>query len=378
MTKIIIHPAPDTSTPALLFAEWKNLSALNKKNIHAALADKEKALLEEQKRYLMHQFHTQLKDNCHPADLSPAPLQDFTTESSSFKKYFMFLFSGLAVNMVHGFVSSIALLSLITAISNPVLLIASGVMSMLNACTYNFFEGYLLKQNLGIPILTKSVQKTLAVYEDQITIMEKINRALFNVVAVSHYKKLNQYEEFSAIAVAMNKSVQGNKRLFAVYKEKKITKAIRLSFMIFGSTMAAGTGFFAAKALLGIVAVSLLGTPVGWGLVIGAAVFSVVFHLGLKPKKMFNMLNPVAQKFKKIQDKFAAFKPKKKNDFSMVLRHRSSLVNPVTLTTSVTIAQTAVPKHQQLRLFHAPKPIATQAAASSLPRSKSLPLITFR
>jgi hypothetical protein len=94
--------------------------------------------------------------NIQPANTDVSPIVITTREESSppYLKYYFYLLSGLVVNLVHGFLGSRALLSLIPNITNPVLTVFNGLMTLLNGFAYYLYEGYVLKKYLKISLNT--------------------------------------------------------------------------------------------------------------------------------------------------------------------------------------------------------------------------------
>jgi hypothetical protein len=368
--------------PEPLLWELLTLEKFTNKDIYLQLSAAEKFVLQQYKLELMKAVYVLLQISSDKCD-TPTPAETNTTTKPPTKTFWTYLASGLAMNLIHGFVTSWNLLKLIPAIANPLLITFSGIMSILNGLTFYLFEGYVLKKNLGIPIVGQSVKEYFAVYADQIAITNKINSKLRDVNCVGNLS-FKQYSLYSRIATQFNETVSANKTQFTTYKEGDPTKAARYALVGFGAFMAAASGYFSLKSLITLsLSAAFLSTPVGVGLIVLAMVLSVVFHMGLKPKKMFSMLNPSAQYFNALKEKYRSFKPKSSKHFGNVIfktytdkPHQDTLpVALETISTSQHIVTTITTSQHRECFFSRPEHSISRAPSTTInsnrPRSRS-------
>jgi hypothetical protein len=302
--------------------------------------------------------------NIQPANTDVSPIVITTREESSppYLKYYFYLLSGLVVNLVHGFLGSRALLSLIPNITNPVLTVFNGLMTLLNGFAYYLYEGYVLKKNLNIPIMDASTQEYLSIFEDQLEYMNKINEKILSANFVNYLSK-TQYTDLTKAAARLNELLMMNRYLFSNYAESKRSYIFRQSIIVFGGIMAAGSAFFAINSFMTSFATVLLGTLTGNVLALGFVALGVGFYIGQRTHKVYKMMNPAAYKFKEIQQQFDSFKPRFDGDFNLIIR-RIPEIKPTVANDTVSKRVKFAASRQTHRLFKDKRPAPLQEPQS--------------
>ena len=226
--------------------------------------------------------------------------------NNNYLSYYHYLFSGLLVNLVHGCVSSHALLALIPGIGGSMLMMTTAIFTILNGFSYYFYEGYILKKNLDIPILSESTEKYFNLFEQQLWLANAINAKLQNHLDVVKFNPIS-YIRLAQVATQINASVIQNQSRFREYQEGLWVKMGRLSIIAFGAVMAAGSAYFLVAKFLGMVAFGLLGGPVATALICVTVALAVNFYLGQRSHKVYKMVNPNLVKFTSLHKQFQLF-----------------------------------------------------------------------
>ena len=236
--------------------------------------------------------------------------------------------------------------------------------------SYYIYEGYILKKNLGIPVLGKSAKDYLATFEEQLALTEQFNRRLTSYVGAERLS-LKTYAAHADVAARLNSLVAINKNRFRHYVESPSTAVFRNLIVGFGAIMAAGGAFFATKALILLLAAPLLATPVGMLCVIAAIPLSVIFYLGQRSHKVYKMLNPLTHKYHSLDEKFQSFRPKSALDFGRVLELKVSKAvreKPEPVSRKLPLPTNGLNQRYGLFGDSRPEQVASAPAASELRR----------
>ncbi|MES2218617.1 MAG: hypothetical protein V4501_09435, partial [Pseudomonadota bacterium] len=285
------------------------------------LSYEEKFILEEYKLELLVSFRNLFNQAISTVDVSPAAHVTLEPNTPHHYSYFTYLTSGLGVNIVHGYVSSHAILVLIPTITAPVLVGIGVAMTVLNALAYYLYEGYVLKKNLSIPILTQNAEEYFAVFEEQLQILPTVNEKLHHYAVYNNLTTM-QYKKFGTVAAQFNELILANRPLFKNYEESGTSYTIRQGIIAFGAVMAAASAFFSAKSFLTLVSAPLLATPAGIAFMGICVALAVTFYFGQRVHKVYKMMNPEAYKFKTIEEQFQIFKPRLQNDYNKIIKSK--------------------------------------------------------
>jgi hypothetical protein len=323
----------------------------------------DKLFVEKYKLKLLKTFCDMINDKYLIEDVSPIIPKVQKESKPPFFKYYFYLLSGLIVNLLHGFLASRALLIaamfIIPQFTQAALLATNIVMTVLYGFAYYLYEGYVLKKNLNIPVMNTSTREYLAIYEDQLELLTKINSKISSA-SFMFGPTVSQYRMLTKVTSQLNELVMMNKKLFSKYKETTAGYIFRQGIIVYGGIMAAGGAFFTMNAALAGFATSLLGTLTGGLLTLGFVGLAVSFYIGQRTHKVYKMMNPQASKFKDLQEQFETIKPRSEKDFSKVIRNKFlyARLTKVNLPTTVTKPFSSIVKYRSLGLFAKSRPAA--------------------
>jgi hypothetical protein len=311
------NPPQETVDLVFLNAEIDFLAQVCAPDLIPALSAADRVTVEEYKLALITAYNHLLNENFTEEELTPRPRPETAKPDVSYTAYYISLFSGLIVNSVHGFVGANSLLAF-AGLANPVLLICTIVASVLNGFSYYLYEGYILKKNLGIPVIGKSSKDYFSTFEQQIELTKQINHKLLSYTGADRFTP-KEYRVHANVAARLNSLVVINKNRFSHYDETPNTAVFRNWIVAFGAIMAAGSAFFGTKALIILLAAPIVATPVGMLCIAAAIPLAVIFYLAQRSHKVYKMLNPLTHKFETLNEKFQSLSPKSMADFDRVL-----------------------------------------------------------
>lgn len=304
----------------------KQFSLLKKRLQNTQLSEQERQAIEDNKLdiiELIRQSLLKYTNSKKNQSLVKAERSSFT------KKLGAKVLSGCLVLLsgINGFLGGCGLLSLLPFTTNIPLLACGALLGLINSVLFYSFESGILKKSLGIQSLDQAAHTLLNTHEMQISAVKEINHLLFDVNIVNKIKYDN-YRQICNITKKFNQHIDDKKKLFSIYKEKPAVTVLRNGVNGFGLLMAAGNGYFLMHSLLLATAVSLLATPVGWGLIGLAVVSSLSLFLFIRSRGMFGMVNPMFAQFERIQTKLNQFNVKSEDDFTEAVSNKARLIMP--------------------------------------------------
>lgn len=265
------------------------------------LSSREKIRCEEEKLEIFQRLESHLK--------KLLVVSEKVAEKKVKKKRFMslrkgfygfLLFFGLIEDSIGSFLFAQNLLILIPKITNPLVLLGSVIIMLINSILFYAFEASILKSALGIAGSSKQRRHLIQIYNDKVDSLENINKLLFNI-DIAHQVNLSFYKSLIKLAMQMNQDIEELQQNIGKYKETLPKKMARWFVTGFGAAMCAAGTYFMATSLLTVVAASLLGTPVGWALIALMMIAGLGFYFAMQGKSMVALLNPEYSPFKALK-----------------------------------------------------------------------------
>lgn len=233
----------------------------------------------------------------------------------------LFALIGLTESSVMTFLGATVLLtSLFPAIPFAAMITIAALFTAINGIQFIAFEVGILKNMFGVSS-NAVAKKMIEAHEQQIDVTGQINHRLADVNVLYRMTK-EQFLQFKKIAVKCNQDVDLKRVTYFEYKEHPAKKALRLTFTGFGALMAIVGSYFGATMFLTTMAPAMLGTPLGWIIIGGLVVSSVVFYLAMQGKGMKDMFNPWMKLFDHVKEKVKAFHTVNDEEFNHVLMNQ--------------------------------------------------------
>ncbi|MDR3492121.1 MAG: hypothetical protein P4M12_08795 [Gammaproteobacteria bacterium] len=305
-----INPAPTVED---LISEYTEICKLEKEE---GLLDNQKLLLEDYKLTISLSLEAHLnllaENNKKFEEQKKENLEKNSKLLTILKMgAFGFLFlGGIFLDFVANILGSESLLTLIPGIANPIVLgVALGI-SLVNIVVFIGFQASMLRETLGITSIKESAKSLLDKYDLQIESANNINQLLDNYNVVSKVSD-DKYKKLVNLSSMINNDLQIKQERLDKYKEKPWKKAARHAVNLFSVVTVAGGAYFFTTSLLAVVAVGLLGTPVGWVLAGLSIAISVAYYFSMQAKGVYNIFNPQADHLESIKKNLGNFTKEK-------------------------------------------------------------------
>lgn len=124
-----------------------------------------------------------------------------------------------------------------------------------------------------------------------------------------------RHEQFATFTGLLNQDAPTHR--YQKFEEKPWLKAAWFGVQVLGVLVGCFSDYFSWYSILGFLAPALVGTPVGWGLLIGGLVISVAIYSFLYSRNNLRSLTPVVQQFEKTKELADQFDRHNKNDFML-------------------------------------------------------------
>lgn len=269
------------------------------------------------------------------------------------------LIVALIQDAVGSFFSGYALLSLIFGVITPLLIIGAIAFSLLNVALLYSLKTVDLQHTLGVYSKEKNPLSLLKTHEDQISATKKIDEMLFDSITGEEIS-LRNYQGYAGITQDFQKDLTNKQSLLNKYHESTVKKIFRWMVAGFSAFMALSGSYFIATTLLGAVAASLVGTPLGWVIIGASLLSSLVFYLA-QPTGIVSLFNPDYEQFKIVSKKLKKFKGREPEEFETVIKNKIEKESLVTRVEE---------KHQNSRRLARTQsaPLASEFAQIAPPR----------
>lgn len=301
-SKLMIYNG-ETSIEALN-KTYRELSELNKSKA-LALSLEEKLAIEDYKLAIMRAIQADL--------FLKYGRKEKEVEISPPKAAWRYIVFGLLLVLnlipmaVGNFVGVNNFLSSVPGCTQAMSYLVSSLVCLIEAFSSYSFLGPLLKNTLGIRG-EETPSELLVKLNDKCSVTKSINKMLTNEVDYTDRMSVSRFRAYANIAKHFNNDLEGAK--IEEFKEPFYKKAIRFGLTVLNLSLNVSGGYFMANSLLALVASSLIGTPIGWGIVGLIVLGGLVGRFAIRSNSTFNLLNPSAKKYKEIQKRLTAFENK--------------------------------------------------------------------
>lgn len=232
---------------------------------------------------------------------------------------YVFTFLGMSVDSIGSFIFSNTMLALIPGITQPFLLGSSILFTLVNASLFYSFEAAMLKKALQVSDVSDATELLIKSHIHQIDATKRINSYVVNSLSGLSDQ---QMESYKPLFIKMNENLLSKKKIPEI-KENNFQKSLKRGIAVFGGLMAAAGGYYMATQLLSLVAVGLIGSPIGW-IIIGSAIgLSLTFYAAMRASGIMSMVNPAVQQYT-ILNKKSDCRIYEEADFSRVIKQKKS------------------------------------------------------
>lgn len=226
--------------------------------------------------------------------------------------YYFLIFFGLFQDIAGSFIFSITLFSLIPSISQPALMITATIYTVLDSILFYAFEVSLLKEALGIPYESTELEQHIDIHRQQITWVTIINDHLSKLPVI--YLDPNLYEQYARLATQFNQDLCDRDKAMSEYQESVTKKILKISLLTFGALSSIAASCFWADSILSIWAASMIGTPVGWGLVALTVIAGLGYYFAMDGSSIVQLVNPDYKSYLALREESTKFRSNYNDD----------------------------------------------------------------
>ena len=251
------------------------------------------------------------------SSLAPEEPAEPPPKRSIFKKitgrlfYYFLLTFGLFEDAIGSYLYGSTLIGAIPGIPHPVLIVCS-----------------IMKQAFGIPLTTSKLHQLIQTHTEQVKRVTSIN-TLLSTLAVLPLSD-TEYDEFITLAESLNNELRLNNQKIGQYHESIAKKILKYAVIAFGVFTSITGSYFMATTFITACALPLLGTPIGWALIVLTMAAGLGFFYAMGGTGMANMVNPDREHFHHLKKELAQFEKNHENTLqeSRQLKHLYSVKKP--------------------------------------------------
>lgn len=238
-----------------------------------------------------------------------------------YKVFYGFLFSvGVLQDGFGSYLYGYSLLAVIPNIAAPLLIGAALGFALINTFLLFLFKINSVRNDFGIYSNGNKSMILVDNQENQLNGAKKINRVLFDV-NISNQIPGTVYQSYAPMGALINEDLAEKRKTSQEFKESISKTIFRWAMTAFGTIMVVSGGYFIGKSILGLVAASLLATPISW-LIIGISIASSLFFYFIQASSMLGVINPDYEKYTAVKKELKNFHIKEEHHFEEVIQNK--------------------------------------------------------
>ena len=217
---------------------------------------------------------------------------------------FCLLFGGLE-NGASSFLFSSNLFIIIPGISQFALYSLISVYTLLDAVLFYAFEVSFLKKALGIVATDNSKSLLNETYAQQLKSVMEIN-------CILHAKETASWDQGGYAAYCEAKDIFNGHLLkkhgmMQKYDSSNVLIGIEKGVVLFGALSCVADSYFMAQTALVTLHISFMSSPLGFALVVGMVVASLVLYYTMRVQSMSELLHPARESHNALQEDLIKF-----------------------------------------------------------------------
>jgi len=305
----------------------ETLSALTSDNAHHKHLAREKQKLDIMIA-LEHRIQAAISSLAPEEPAAPPPKKSMFKKIAGRLFYYFLLTFGLFEDAIGSYLYGSTLIGAIPGIPHPVLIVCSIIFTALNCLLFFAFEVSMMKQAFGIPLTTSKLHQLIQTHTEQVKHVTNIN-TLLSTLAVLPLDD-TEYDEFITLAESLNNELRLTNQKIGQYHESIAKKILKYGVIAFGVFTSITGSYFMATTFITACALPLLGTPIGWALIVLTMAAGLGFFYAMGGTGMANMVNPDRNHFHHLKKELAQFEKNHENTLqeSRQLKHLYSVKKP--------------------------------------------------
>jgi hypothetical protein len=236
--------------------------------------------------------------------------------------YLCLLSFGVFENTATSYFFGFTLFSLIPALSNPILMIAAAIYTVLEGVLFYIYEASLLEVALGVSQRNWEPHRLIKLYTEQLQISKQVNQRLTSIPIL--VMKNDVYDAYVKFTGLMNKDLQVKCKAASEAESSILRRIIKAAVLLFGAVSSVAGSYFLVIAMMSILAAPLVGTPVGWCIILLTVVAGLGYHYAMGTTSMSRVLSSDYDQFQTLKKEWAEFQETYSYDLSKVqtIKHR--------------------------------------------------------
>lgn len=276
--------------------------------------------LNEQKLILIRRFetiinrHVPLRFRAKPTheQNSPPDLQ-----GTCQKLFYQFLLVfGLFQDALGGYLFWNALFLLIPHISNPVLVALSLVCTALGSILYYAFQVAFLKDVFNLAQDNTDLGLLLASYSSQLETIIAMNQVLSSMWMLPIDNAI--YDEYAQLLTRLNQDLRHQHETLEAYTETPLQQILKASTLAFGALASIASSYFTSNLLMSTLAASLVGTPLGWTMILLTIVADLGYYYAMGATSMVQFINPDIDNYQTFRKRLCEFNTTYQDDLQEI------------------------------------------------------------
>ncbi len=265
--------------------------------------------LNHQKLRLIQRFETIINQHV-PLRLRPKPTDAKSNEALLQQMYWQIFYNlllvfGLFQDAVGSYLFWNALFLLIPSLSNPVLMALSFAATALSSLLFYAFQVTFLKAAFDLPQDHTHLGLLLASYSSQLETTTAINQVLSSMWMIPVDDSV--YDEYIELLTLLNQDLQHKHNHMSAYPDTTFKQILKASTLVFGVFASIANSYFTTNLLMGLIAAPLLGTPVGWAIVLLSIVTDLGYYYAMGATSIVQLIHPDFQHYQAFKDHLESF-----------------------------------------------------------------------
>lgn len=221
------------------------------------------------------------------------------------KLYYSLMILGTLNDAARNYMFGSALISLIPNLAQPLRIILSILYIVFEAILFYGFEIALLKDALAISNTSTNLSSYINTNIEQVRTVTRINQLLVHIQVLDMDDK--QYQDYHSLVAVLNADLHTKLHSLQSYEAPWYKKTFKVAVLGFGVITNIASSYFLFNAVLTTWAATLVGTPLGWGVIILAIVVELGFYYAMGAASILRLLNSDSDHFNVLKNELSMF-----------------------------------------------------------------------
>lgn len=278
-------------------------------NLQGNINPNDKLRTENLKLQIIKQIELKLKNDIQfhlPAEVHEEALSINLSQTNRKKiTYYILLILGIILDTTKNFVFGYTLITLIPGLSPLTQILLTMCYLILGAILFYGFEIALLKKSLGVLDIHTNLHQIINTQIEQIQAVKTINRLLSSISALSIDNQ--KYSNYVTITNIFNQDLQAKYSAMQPYEQSFFKKALMFAVLAFGVISKVASSYFLMSTILSAWAASIVGTPLGWLIIILAIAVELGFYKAMGATGVIQLMNTDLEDLKVLKNELYSF-----------------------------------------------------------------------